>query len=154
MQDNLARPLVQPQYEPRNRAVPVRKAQPKKKHKFRWSIVVIGMICFGLSMVMIQRFAYLNEIDQEITTVQKQIFLLEASNEQKVLKLEESLDPKKLEEVATQQLGMSKPTKNQVVYVEVNNQDSAEILHTEKETGLIGEMIQSVKTFWNKYIVS
>ncbi len=154
MQDNLARPLAQPKYEPRTRAVPVRKTQPKKKHKFRWSIVFVGMICFGLSMVMIQRFAYLNEIDQEIAALQKQIFLLEASNEQKTLKLEEVLDPKKLEEVATQQLGMSKPTKNQVVYVEVNNQDSAEILHTEKETGLISGMIQSVKTFWNKYIVS
>lgn len=154
MQDNLARQLSQPQYEPRRESKPVRRVAPQKKHKFRWSVLFVGLICFGLSMVMIQRFAYLNEIDQEISSVQKQLFLIEANNKQKTLKLEESMDLKKLEEIATQQLGMCKPTKNQVVYVEVTTQDSAEILHPEKKQGFFGEMMEGAKALWHKYITS
>ena len=154
MQDNLARQLPQPQYQPRRESQPVRRTLPQKKHKFRWSVLIVGLICFGLSMIMIQRFAYLNEIDQEITNVQKQLFLVQASNEQKTLKIEESMDLKKLEEIATQQLGMCKPSKNQVVYVEVTNQDSAEILHQEKNQGILSEIMQSVKVLWNKVTTS
>lgn len=152
MQDNLARPLVQPQYEPRRETKPVKRTQPQKKHKFRWSVVLVGLICFGLSMIMIQRFAYINEVEQEITAVQKQLFLLQASNQQKTLKLEETTDLKTLETIATQQFGMSKPTKNQVVYVEVSNQDSAEIMRPEKKTGLFGGIVQTVKVLWNKVV--
>lgn len=156
MQDNLARQLPQPQYmpQPQRKSAPVRRTAPQKKHKFRWSVLVVGLICFGLSMVMIQRFAYLNEIDQEITKVQKQLFLIEASNKQKTLKMEESMDLKKLEEIAISQLGMNKPGKNQVVYVEVTNQDSAEILQLEKKQGFLEEIVHGAKVLWNKVTAS
>lgn len=154
MQDNLARQLPQPQYAPQRKSVPVRRPAPQKKHKFRWSVLVVGLICFGLSMFTIQRFAYLNEIDQEITKIEKQLFLVEASNKQKTLKMEESMDLKKLEEVATSQLGMTKPSKNQVVYVEVTNQDSAEILHLEKKEGIFSKIVHGVTVLWNKVAAS
>ena len=40
--------------------------------------------------------------------------------------MEQSLDLKKVEEIATTKLGMQRPEKHQLVYIDMNNKDYAE----------------------------
>ena len=45
---------------------------------------------------------------------------------QKECEMEQSLDLKKVEEIATTKLGMQRPEKHQLVYIDMNNKDYAE----------------------------
>ena len=139
MRENTARVLyddVMTQEELDHLQKKVRKSSKKAKIGSR---IGICFVCFMLAMVALYRFSIINEQCNEIDKLEKQLFLLQAENKQEKLKLEQNLDLKNIEQVATEKLGMQKPAKNQVVVVQVQSVDSAQVVNQEEEKkGFLG----------------
>lgn len=157
--DNLAYKMeYAPAYEPLMPAPHIRpatapaKPQSKTKAKakprragafFMAAILVIG------AFLVLYRAASITMLTNEVGKKQKELADLQAANQQTQLELDRSLDLKKVEEVATQKLGMRRPEKYQTVYVDINNADYVE--HTAKDSGgllsTIGGFFQGIKEY-------
>ena len=127
MQDNLARTLPErtprePASKPKKRAV----AAPKKK--FRWGLAFRAVIYFALIMTVVLRYAAINELDQQIASAKKEFERIESQNIAKRVEIQRSVNLEEIEQRATEELGMVKPGKNQVVNIHVQQEDSAQML--------------------------
>ncbi len=119
-QDTAARPLLQPKRLP---DAPVR-FPPVKKTKAKLSVapltilgvVAVVVMCF----VLIHSYASLYEAESQVADLQQANSVLQAQQEDLLLRYEKSVD---LEEIAqrAEALGMHLPTADQIVYVELGD---------------------------------
>ena len=79
---------------------------------------------------MISEFVTVNETKQQVAELEKKLEAAESMTSQKMFELERSVDLSKIEDEATNRLGMQRPEKYQIIYVNVK-QDSV----TEKTAG-------------------
>ena len=119
-QDTAARPLLQPKRLP---DAPVR-FPPVKKTRAKLSVapltilgvVAVVVMCF----VLIHSYASLYEAESQVADLQQENSVLQAQQEDLLLRYEKSVD---LEEIAqrAEALGMHLPTADQIVYVELGD---------------------------------
>ena len=117
MQDNLARKL------PQEQRVVKQKPKKKKKQKFRWGLAVFSIFIFSLSMVLVMRYAKVAELEREILLAKAQYEQLESSNIARKVKLKQNIDIENVEKIATEKLGMVKPSKSQIIHIKVPVED-------------------------------
>jgi cell division protein FtsL len=88
---------------------------------------ICAIVAISLSAgFMISKFVAVNETNQEIASLQKQLTSLEAATSQMVFDMEQSVDLAEIEKEATTRLGMQRPEKYQTVYVNVKQDDMTE----------------------------
>ncbi len=141
MRDNLARKI---DFEP----VQEQRPAPRrvKKSKPRLGIIVLALICFAIGIVTVQRFAHIYSLSKQINDLKQQVYLAEAQNKQKKVEIDQRIDLATLESKATTELNMHKPEKNQIVYVDVKNADSVQIIkHTGGNKFFFALLMQNVK---------
>ena len=63
-----------------------------------------------------------------VETLEKQLVSLTEENCNKKIQLEQSVDLKKIEEIAISQYGMQRPDNNQIIYVRVVQDDYGEVI--------------------------
>ncbi len=136
MNDNLARKLPV-QDEPKVRKAPVKK---KKKQHFRWGLATLSICIFALSMILVTRYAKVAELEREIEIIKAQYERLESSNIARQVRLQQNVDIEEIEKTATEKLGMVKPSKNQIVHIEIPVEDSA-MYNTESEKSFFAKGI-------------
>lgn len=147
--DNLA-------YETERReAVEEKRQARKKKHKAAkrqrksavgyFKIIVCIMLITASAFLMISRKVELYESEVKISELEKQLATAESVTCQKTFDLENTVDLKTIEEIATTKLGMQRPEKYQVVYVNVNKADNTEVTANEVE-GVGNKIVGSYET--------
>ena len=93
---------------------------------------------------MISEFVAVNEAEQEIAVLQKQLTELESATSQMVFDMEQSVDLAEIEKIATTKLGMQRPEKYQTIYVNVKQDDMTEMTAGEVE-GLGNDIMSALK---------
>ena len=120
--------------------VAIKKA--KKKPQGRFGMMIMVCAAFALAMLMIVRFSAINEMQKNVADQKEVLHQLQSDNRQMQLKLEQTLELKKVEEVATNRLGMVKPAKDQIITIDVGAQDVCQILKTEESGRIFSFLMQ------------
>lgn len=137
MQDNLARKLPerQPQRKPQKQVQYEEIRRRKANTAFCVKISLLCMIVFGFSMILMSRYAYINELEREILIASGKYESLSSENITREAQLKQSVDIDEVEQIATEKLGMVKPGKNQIVHINVPVKDSS-ALNKETKKGI------------------
>ncbi len=125
MTDNLARTLESNEEELRrlNEEYRHKKAVKRKTHRLIYALCTV--ISFMLAITVVSRYMTINELDRRINKTQSEYETLKSNNDQKAVMLESSMTLDEIEVAAKTRLGMNKPANNQIIYVEVEKEDSA-----------------------------
>ena len=125
MADNLARRLETNEDEVRrlNEEYIKRKASSRRAEKKLYTFCTL--IAFVLAIVVVSRYMTINELDRQVTKAQTEYDKLKSANDQKAVMLESSMTLEEIEYAAKTRLGMNKPANNQIIYVEVQKEDTA-----------------------------
>ncbi len=132
MQDNLARKLPQQSPQPKKKAV----KKPAAKQKFRWKFAIMSVVYFALIMLVISRYATINELEREISVAKTEFEQLQSQNISKKVDIQQSINIDEIEKTATEKLGMVKPGQNQIVNIQVVMEDEGDILQPQEQTGI------------------
>lgn len=99
----------------------------EKTHLSAW--VVLGFaLATALMLLVVYSHVQITELTNQANGVKKQITQLQKeSNELRVLK-NNMIDLKEIARIATEDLGMVKPTRDQVIYIDLSEGDSATVL--------------------------
>lgn len=113
-------------------------------------------VCFAAAFVVISRYVAINEANAEITQLKKEYNGIIAANQDLQAKIDKTVDLKKLQTVASEKLGMVKPERYQIFYVDMQMGDYSENVAASKAdserekiavTGVPGTIIGSMKIF-------
>lgn len=86
---------------------------------------ILAVIAVAVSAVfMIIQYVTVTETNSELASVMKTYAFEESVTAQKAFELEQSIDLSKIENEATSRLGMRRPQKHQVVYLDVKQSDT------------------------------
>ena len=99
----------------------VKKVKPQAKPKTKLSLVISLIAIFSMCILMSLRYNIISEKNlelQRLKTEQTKISSLLATTEVEVGK---TIDKDKVEKYAKQQLGMQKPEKNQMIYINIDS---------------------------------
>ncbi len=121
MQDNLARKIYSP-------ATTKKISHSAKKQGFRWDFAFFLVFCSALLMVVVLRYATANELEKDILTAKSTFEQLYSENTTAKVQLQGSIDLKEVERKATEELGMVKPSQNQIVNIHVSVDNNAQVL--------------------------
>lgn len=120
----------------------------KTKNIRRMCVIVVMAISAGF---MISKFVTVHETQQKIASLEKSLATIESQTSQQIFDLEQSVDLTEIEREATTRLGMQRPEKYQVIYVNVKQDDVTEMTAGEVE-GFRNWVIASLKSI-GSYIV-
>ena len=126
----------------------VRKPNQRKLQILRRQrLFKIGVVafCFFMAFIVVSGHASIAQTNRKIAAVNKQVSDIRKENQQTQAQLEYNLDLKNIEEYAKNQLGMNRPLNYQIVRLNMNKQDRAEVIQT-RETSFfsaIGQFFSS-----------
>ena len=104
--------------------------------------VMLGVLSvFGLALGILFTNAIILEKSSEVNNMQAELNAITEANTQTVLAIEKSVDLKRIEEIAINELGMKHPDKYQIIYVNVEQNNYAEIGAGEENKGFGGTML-------------
>ena len=118
------RPKRPPQKKRKKKQVR-RTKQMALRNKMIRRVCVIAAVAVSASF-MISQFVAVNEGDRQIASLRKQLADTEAATSQMVFDMEQSVDLAEIEKQATTRLGMQRPEKYQIIYVNVKQDDMTE----------------------------
>ena len=119
------------QYHPARKKPQQNKADKRKhnqmlnRRKNIRRICAIIMVSLAASF-MISEFVSVNETKQQVALLEKELTAEESITSQKMFELEQSVDLSEIEEEATTRLGMQRPERYQMIYVNVKQNDVTE----------------------------
>lgn len=88
-------------------------------------IGIVAVIALSAGF-MISQFVAVNETEQKIASLEKQLAAAESVTSQMIFDMEQSVDLAEVEKQATTRLGMQRPEKYQTIYVNVKQDDMTE----------------------------
>ena len=106
----------------------------KVKLKIVFCVAVVFVLCFGV----IFRYAQITELNYNINKSNKSYNELKNENSRLRVDIEKSTDLQKIREMAETKLGMQKPDRFQVVYVNVPKSDFTKASSTDHEENTVG----------------
>jgi len=123
--------------EQKNRELEAKKRQimqekAKIRAKMRMKSICAIVVVFALACTVLYRNAVIIQSSSNVTKLQGQLEDIKSENVKKELALEKSVDLTYVEEVATRKLGMKRPDKFQTVYVDVKQNNYAEVKNAVK----------------------
>ncbi len=124
------------------------KKRYKNNRKIKFKLVLSILAVFVAGLTVVYRFAAITELSYQINQSEKTYN--ELRNENSILKVQvETLtDLTDIREKAETRLGMQKPDKSQVVYIQVPRSDYTVVMNTQSGTEEIGG--STLKLFINK----
>lgn len=119
-------------------------SEPKKKKKSkrraargramsRAGQIACVIIVSSAAVFMISQFVEVNEMQSELSAAKSKFAFEESVTAQKSFELEQSIDLSKIEAEATTRLGMRRPERYQMVYLDVKRDDTTETTADEVE---------------------
>ena len=90
---------------------------------------------FAIAIALLVTNAIIIEKSSTLNDMQTQLAELREENKKKTIDIESNLDHKRIEDIAINELGMKRPDKYQVVYVNVEQNDYAEVMQQPQKAG-------------------
>ena len=137
------------QHEPQRRTLKV--VKNKRMAQQKRGVSPAGTICLVLSVVaIVALFIYnnvmLTEIGAQISACNAQLADLQDEATRLQATIESSTSVKAIEEIATQELGLSKLERSQVTYIDLSNEDVIEV--AEKQSpGIFDTVLAKIKEY-------
>lgn len=103
------------------------------------------------AMFMVSQFIKVNESQSALATAQENYRFEESVTSQMAFELEQSIDLSKIEKEATTRLGMQRPEKHQIVYLDVKRDDTTDLTADEVE-GFSSRFWSGLKTFFGNIV--
>lgn len=109
------------------------KKKARKNNKVRLKTVGYVMVIFSCCLLMMYRYALITELNYNISKLEK--IYNEKVNENSRLKIaiEEDTDLDRIKQLAEEKLGMQKPDRYQIVYINVPKSDFTTVSGTYKD---------------------
>ena len=95
------------------------KARKRKRFKAMMSIFAV----FAVAFVIVFRYAYIAEMNDSLNEIKNNYQEINRENNMMQIEIDKNINLTKVEEIATTKLGMQKPQKHQIVYVNVVGDD-------------------------------
>lgn len=111
--------------------------------KIKWKIVFNIFVAFGLCSLVMFRYAEISQLSFENNKLNKEYIKLQNENTQLSLDILEAMDLKTIRSIAEDKLGMHKPDKNQVIYINVPKSDTTIVSDKKPESGTLLNGIQN-----------
>ena len=145
------RPERPPKKKRKKKQVRRTRKQMALRNKMIRRVCVIAAVAVSASF-MISQFVAVNEGSRQIESLRKQLSDTEAVTSRMIFDMEQSVDLAEIEKQATTRLGMQRPEKYQIIYVNVKQDDM-----TEKTAGEVegtGNRIMNMIKSAGSYIVN
>ncbi len=101
----------------------------KRRRQAAKSLCSYLLVVFLLASSVVYTKVLLMQAKTEVLNLEKQYANIVEENTNKKIQMEQSIDLKKIEEIAISQYGMQRLDKNQTIYVKVVQEDYAEIVN-------------------------
>ena len=101
----------------------------KKRRQVAQSLCSYLLVVFLLASSVVYTKVLLMQAKTDVSNLEKQYANIVEENTNKKIQMEQSIDLKKIEEIAISQYGMQRLDKNQTIYVKVVQEDYAEIVN-------------------------
>jgi cell division protein FtsL len=109
------------------------KKRPKKQRRKKLSSMVTVAAAFLVAFIICGRYVQIYGLYDEIEQKTAQLDKLETENDQLVIAIDSMAESSKIEQYATEKLGLQKISSNQVVYLEPNHGDSMQKIAKNEE---------------------
>jgi len=110
------------------------KKQAKSSSKVKLRAVCFVLVIFASCLVLMYRFALITELNYNINKLEKEYNLIRNENSRLKLAIEKDMDLNKVKKIAEERLGMQKPDKYQMVYINVPKNDYTKVAESYKHT--------------------
>lgn len=135
---NLAYKPSAPEKTVKDKAVMAKKRKKEQAHMLAWKVTILRIMYILVLAVsatfMISKFVAVYDTEQEIKTLTRTLEQKRSYSSQKIFEMEQKVDLAEIEKKATDELGMQRPDKHQIVYVDVSSEDVTEITAGEIES--------------------
>lgn len=140
---NLAYKYDYREKEEKNEQVNKKKKVSSKRNEISYFAKLAAILVTSLSaLFMIVQFIEVNEVQSALGDIRSEYEFESALTSQKAFELEQSIDLSKIEQEATARLGMHRPERHQIVYIDVKNSDMT--VKTADEVEGIGNRISDM----------
>lgn len=131
----------------------VKKSVSKKHRAKRLGSNVLAIIAVtGLAFILLFRYACITEMSSNLANLKGQYEEAQSVAVAKEFELEQEVDLKKVEEIATGELGMQRPEKHQIVYVDMQNSDYIEsATSTDNNGGILAVITGTWEKLWEYF---
>lgn len=146
IQGSTARKLQYDVYEENTVLKAKKRYKNNRKIKFKLILSIVAVLIAGLTVMY--RFAAITQISYNINKSEKIYNELRNENSLLRVQVETETDLTEIKEVAETRLGMQRPDKSQVVYINVPRNDYTVVVKTQDEAG--GDSGNALKAFINK----
>ena len=111
------------------------------------TLVLSTLIIFAMFMVITYRYNLISEKNLEVQQLKEDLSVAKSELATSEIALEQVMDVNYVESYAKQQLGMQKPEKSQLIYV---NMDSSDIVSKVAEENVFNKLVQKVQNIIEK----
>jgi cell division protein FtsL len=119
------------------------KVVPKTK-TMNPQVIMLLLVLFISLFFVVFRYVEINEANITLNTYKSEYNNLISENDQIQISIDRSIDLKHVEEIAKNKLGMQSPEKYQIIYVNINKNDYAEIPYLRAERAEKGNVIKLI----------
>ena len=118
----------------------------KKKNDLSYFGKILSVLTLTAAAIyMIIQFVEVNETQSDLKAAMDQYSFEQSVTAQKAYELEQSIDLSKIEQEATTRLGMRRPEKHQIIYIDVKQDDTTEKTADEVE-GVSNRFMSGLKS--------
>lgn len=114
-------------YKYEEKRVPAKKLVRKTKVKIDMFSVAGFLVVAALAFLLLGRYSQITAKNAEIEALKESYEKVNSAVVKSEYELEKSIDLKKVEEIAITKLGMQRPEKHQLVYINMKNDDYCEV---------------------------
>ncbi len=118
-----------------------------ESRKSRATLVMSVLIVFAMFMVVSYRYNVISEKNIEVQRLEKGLMETKGVLATAEIKLDKAVDINKVETYSKGQLGMQKPEKNQIVYVDIQNETN---IKNYKDGNMLDKIVGIVKGVFSK----
>jgi len=111
------------------------------------TLVMATLIIFAMFMVITYRYNVISEKNLQVQKLKEDLVIAKSELATSEIALEQVMDVNYVESYAKQQLGMQKPEKSQLIYV---NMDSEDTVNKLSSSNMFNELAQKVKSMIEK----
>lgn len=119
----------------------------KAQRQLNFFVICSIIALSAAAYFMISKNVQLHESKDKITKLENELTMLESNTSQKIFELEQSVDLNAVEQIASTRLNMQRPEKYQIVYINVQTDDVADITsgNVEGVKSKVGNMAANMK---------
>ncbi len=125
------------------------KTQKKKKNSFTTFDVLLCVLAVIMMLGLVVSSVQLSDVSREIRICKEEIEELQSDEKKLEVEMEKKLNLRNIEEVAKNELGLSKIEKSQIHYLSIVSDDKIQLSNNEKNESAVGNALSSLVRSFN-----